>query len=60
MIVEEIIKTKNNDLIKRYSDANKYILQVETGVEYVEAIDITPCQYTYIETDKEIEVEKVI
>ena len=30
-----------------------YILQVETGIEYVEAIDVIPCRYTYKETDRE-------
>ena len=58
--------TKRNDgvvLVKTYSNANKYIKQVETGLEYNEAIDVgqyvkgvyKPLKYTYIETDKEIE-----
>lgn len=41
---------------RHYSNANKYILQVETGIEYAEAIDIMPCPFTYKETDKEIEI----
>ena len=48
-----------NNLIKHYaedSQGNKYyILQVETGIEYAEAIDVIPCRYTYIVTDKKIE-----
>lgn len=32
-----------------------YILQVETGVEYTEAVDVVPCRYTYKATDKIIE-----
>jgi hypothetical protein len=48
-----------NSLIKHYaedSQGNKYrIKQVETGVEYEEAIDVIPCEYTYEVTDKKIE-----
>lgn len=42
-------------LVKHYSDSGKYIRQVETGREYDEAIDVYPCKYTYVETDKPIE-----
>ena len=52
-------------LVKTYSTENKYIKQVETGLEYDEAIDIgvyengyKPLNYTYVETDKEIKVEE--
>lgn len=31
-----------------------YIRQVETGVEYSEAIDVENAPYTYEETDKEL------
>lgn len=41
--------------IRHYSDENKYILQVETCVEYSDAIDLYPSAYTYEETDHEIE-----
>ena len=51
-------------LVKTYSTENKYIKQVETGLEYDEAVDIgvyqngyKPLKYTYVETDKEIQVE---
>ena len=58
-------RSDNVILIKTYSTENKYIKQVETGLEYDEAIDIgekvgenyKPTKYTYEETDKEIEVE---
>ena len=61
--------TKRSDnviLVKTYSTENKYIKQVETGFEYDEAVDIgekvgenyKPTRYTYVETDKEIEVEE--
>ena len=49
-------------LVKTYSTENKYIKQVETGLEYDEAVDIgvyqngyKPKNYTYVETDKDIE-----
>ena len=52
-------------LVKTYSTENKYIKQVETGLEYDEAIDIgvyqngyKPLKYTYVETDKTIEEEE--
>lgn len=32
-----------------------YFMQVETGVEYAEAVDTVPCRYTYVATDKPIE-----
>jgi hypothetical protein len=28
---------------------------VETGIEYEEAIDVIPCRYTYVVTNKKIE-----
>lgn len=50
------------DLYKTYSDENKMILQIETGVEYDEAIDVGDengnIRYTYEETDKDIEREE--
>jgi len=38
-------------LIRTYSDAGYMIRQIETGVLYSEAVDITPCPYTYEETN---------
>lgn len=52
MIVTEYLN--DGTLIKHYSDANMLMLQVETEIKYAEAIDIVPCKYTYIETDKPI------
>jgi len=43
-----------SNLIRTYSDNNKMILQVETGDEYEDAVDIYPTQFTYTETDKDI------
>lgn len=67
MIKTEFFMKRNDNviLVKTYSTENKYIKQVETGLEYDEAVDIgekvgeeyKPTKYTYEETDKEIEVE---
>ena len=59
-------RSDNVILVKTYSTENKYIRQVETGLEYDEAIDIgekvgeeyKSTKYTYVETDKEIKVEE--
>ena len=52
----EIIKDK---LIRHYAEDEdgKYykIIQVETGVEYDEAVDLLPCRFTYVATDIMIE-----
>ena len=50
MIIQENITVNGVDLIKTYS--NTYtIRQVETGIVYIEAIDI-PNRYTYEETEE--------
>ena len=54
-------------LVRSYSDNNKYIRQVETGIDYTDAIDVgevdgetcRPIKFTYIETDIEIEEEQI-
>lgn len=47
------------DLYRTYSDENKYILQIETGNEYDEAVDVADengnIRYTYEETEKDVE-----
>ncbi len=43
------------DKIRHFSENGYTILQVETGIEYGEAVDVIPCRYTYVETDKPIE-----
>lgn len=63
MIKTEFYRTREDgiDLYRTYSDADKYILQVETGIEYDKAIDVADengnIRYTYEETEKEIERE---
>ena len=58
MIKQEKVTINNKELLHTYSDSNKYILQVETNVEYNEAYDIIPCKYTYKETKEEIVIEE--
>ena len=67
--IEFFMKRSDNViLVKTYSTENFYIRQVETGLEYIEAIDIgdlvgseyKPSKYTYEEIDKPIEEEEII
>ena len=70
MIKTDFFKVRNDGviLVKTYSTENKYIRQVETGLEYIEAIDVgiykndsyLPLHYTYEEIDKKIQVEEEI
>lgn len=70
MVKTDFFKIRNDGviLVRTYSTENKYIRQVETGLEYIEAIDIgdligseyKPSKYTYEETDKPIEEEETI
>ena len=57
MIVRDFYKTRKDGvkLFKTYSDSDMYIRQVETGIEYSEAIDVEDASYTYEETNKAIE-----
>ena len=56
MIHTEFYRTREDgvNLYKSYSDINHYIIQDQTGNEYIEAIDIEDAPYTYTESDKEI------
>lgn len=57
-VITEYPYNGNNNLIRHYSDDNKTVIQVETGNEYGEAIDIYPTNFTYIEGNP-IEEEEV-
>lgn len=51
---------EHSNLIKHYAEDENgtryYIKQIENGFDgYTEAVDLYPCQYHYIATDKEIE-----
>jgi hypothetical protein len=53
MVIREYHKTREDGvrLFRTYSDTNRYLLQVETGVIYGDAIDVESANYTYEETD---------
>ena len=59
MIKTEFYITRQDgvNLYRTYSDLNKKIKQVETGIIYDDAIDIQG-KYTYIETDQPIEQQE--
>ena len=54
MIKEEYVLTRADgvEIHRHYSNEEKYIIQVETGIKYEIAEDICPCKYTYIESDE--------
>ena len=58
MIATEYYMTRKDGVMlnRTYSDANFYILQNETGVEYSEAVDVEGAPFTYSETNRVIEV----
>ena len=47
-------------LIRHYSDQGFLLLQNETGVKYLDPIDVVPCAYTYTETDEKEEGEEEV
>ena len=57
MIKTELFMTRSDGikLYRTYSDENKYILQVDTGNTYSEAVDIEGSGHTYEETQEAIE-----
>lgn len=62
MIQREFYKQRKDGvkLYRTYSDAGMIILQNETGVEYIEAIDVEGAPYTYTETETPIETSKPV
>ncbi len=64
MIIKEYFLTRKDGvkLYRTYSDKNKMILQIETGIKYDEAIDVEFASYTYQETDEDVpsEDEKIV
>jgi hypothetical protein len=50
MIKTELLS--EGTLIKHYSDKGFMLLQNETGIKYLDPIDVVPCRYTYTETDE--------
>ena len=54
MIQKELYMTRSDGvkLYRSYSDADKDLLQAETGAVYNEAIDVEGAAYTYQEVDR--------
>lgn len=46
-----IVQTITDDLVYTYSDTNHYIIQNETGLEYIDACDSVTSTYTYSESE---------
>lgn len=59
MIKREYYMTRNDGvkLYRTYSDNGKMIIQLQTSIEYSEAIDVENAPYTYVESEKDIELE---
>lgn len=59
MIHTDFYRTREDgvNLYRTYSDDNKYIIQEQTGAQYVEAIDIENSGYTYIESNESVTYE---
>lgn len=55
MLISEKYKRDDGvELIRHYSDAGLMIRKEDTGEVYEDAVDLTPCLYTYEETDTRI------
>lgn len=46
------------NLYLTYSDENKYIMQMDTGIIYEDAVDVENSPHTYEETDEIINFEE--
>ena len=58
IITEEyMIRADGVKLYRTYSDAGKSIIQNETGVVYIEAIDVENTPYTYSEYEEIVDPE---
>ena len=57
MIVKEEYKIRADGvkLFRTYSDEGKYIIQNETGIIYVDAVDVETSSYTYVEYDEQVD-----
>lgn len=51
MIIQEQLTIGERDFIRTYSDAGRYVVSDETGVEYTEAYDPAELGRTYHEGD---------
>ena len=56
MIIKEYYGINNGvRLYRTFSTDGFYIAQNETGIEYIEAVDVESAYFTYTETNKKIE-----
>ena len=46
------------NLYRTYSDEDKYIIQIDTGIIYEDAVDVENSPHTYEETDEIINFEE--
>lgn len=62
MVITEFYKTRNDgvNLFKTSSDSNLMIQKVGTNEIYTEAIDVEGSGFTYVETDKVVEMENEV
>jgi len=58
MLVTETITIGDREFIHTYSDAGKLIIQLGTGIEYAEALDLATYPKEYVESEKDIEPEE--
>lgn len=60
MVIREYYMTRSDGvkLYRTYSNNKKMIMQLQTGVEYDEAIDVENAPYTYVESLNEIQKEE--
>lgn len=56
MLISKTITIDGRELLKHYSDNNKYIIQTDTGIKYSSAIDIPTTTHTYEESDENLPV----
>ena len=61
MLITEYFMTRKDGVVlnRTYSDAGYFILQNETGIQYIEAVDVEGAPYTYAETDKLIDTKDI-
>ena len=61
MILTENLTIGGKEYIRHYTDTPIYdkdgnelpkLIQVETGYEFIDAVDTVPCRYTYIEKEE--------
>ncbi len=58
MLRQETTQINGRDFIHTWSDANMYVRQMETDILYSDALDVSPCPYTYEESDQPIEMDE--